>query len=84
VIPTAMSTPREPDPPYQRVAAWLRAEIGAGRLRPGEQVPSATVLAAQFGVSRNTAVRALALLRDEGLIVTQRGWGSFVAGEPGA
>jgi DNA-binding GntR family transcriptional regulator len=40
------------------------------------------VLAEQFGVSRNTAVRALAMLRDEGLIVTHRGWGSFVAGEP--
>jgi DNA-binding transcriptional regulator YhcF (GntR family) len=40
-------------------------------------------LASQFGVARNTAVRALHLLRDEGLIVTQRGWGSFVAGDPG-
>jgi DNA-binding GntR family transcriptional regulator len=78
-----MSPPRELDPPYQRVAAWLRGEISAGRLRPGEQVPSATVLAAQFGVSRNTAARALAMLRDEGLILTQRGWGSFVTGEPG-
>ena len=72
--------PRELDPPYQRVAAWLRAEIISGRLKPGEQVPSASALAAQFSVSRNTAVRALHVLKDEGLIVTQRGWGSFVAG----
>jgi DNA-binding GntR family transcriptional regulator len=79
-----MSTPREPDPPYLRVAAWLRGEIQARRLLPGEQVPSATALAKQFSVSRNTAVRALAVLRDEGLVITQRGWGSFVAGEPGA
>lgn len=79
-----MSTPREPDPPYLRAAAWLRGEISAGRLRPGEQVPSASALARQFGVSRNTAARALAVLRDEGLVITQRGWGSFVAGEPGS
>ncbi len=67
-----------------RVAAWLRGEIQAGRLRPGEQVPSASLLARQFSVSRNTAARALAVVRDEGLVITQRGWGSFVAGEPGA
>ena len=79
-----MGSPRELDPPYLRVAAWLRGEIQAGRLLPGEQVPSATALAKQFGVSRNTAVRAIGLLKDEGLVITQRGWGSFVAGEPGA
>jgi DNA-binding GntR family transcriptional regulator len=77
-----MTPPREMDPPYLRVAAWLRGEIQAKRLRPGEQVPSATALAAQFSVSRNTAVRALAVLREEGLVVTQKGWGTFVAGEP--
>ncbi len=78
-----MSTPRELDPPYMRVAAWLRGEIQARRLLPGEQVPSATALAKQFNVSRNTAARSIALLREEGLVVTQRGWGTFVAGEPG-
>lgn len=72
--------PREINPPYMRVADWLRSEIQSGRLKPGEQVPSAAALAGQFGVSRNTAVRALTILKGEGLIVTQRGWGSFVAG----
>ena len=46
-------------------------------------MPSATALAEQFGVSKNTAVRAIGLLKTEGLVITQREWGSFVAGEPG-
>ena len=77
-----MPESRSMDPPYQRVASWLRSEIESGRLRPGDQVPSANQLAAQFSVSRNTALRALKVLKDDRLIVTQQGWGTFVAGDP--
>jgi len=77
-----MSEPRSIDPPYLKVAAWLRNEIQSGRLKAGEQVPSANALAEQHDVSRNTALRALKVIREEGLIVTQPGWGSFVAGDP--
>jgi DNA-binding GntR family transcriptional regulator len=70
---------REPIPPYKRVADALREDIRAKRLLPGEQVSSATELAETHNVSRNTAARALRLLRDEGYLVTQQGWGSFVA-----
>jgi DNA-binding GntR family transcriptional regulator len=76
--------PREPIPPYLRVAAAVRDDIKSRRLLPGNQVPSATELAAIHNVSRNTGARALRLLRDEGWIVTQRGWGSFVADNPPA
>jgi DNA-binding GntR family transcriptional regulator len=75
---------REPIPPYLRVADTLRSDIKARRLVPGEQVPSATQLAEVHNVSRNTAARALRLLRDQGWIVTQQGWGSFVADQPPA
>jgi GntR family transcriptional regulator len=71
--------PREQTPPYRRIAAELRSRIKAGGLKPGEQVPSATEICEAYGVSRNTALRALKLLRDEGLIVVEQGWGSFVA-----
>jgi DNA-binding GntR family transcriptional regulator len=74
-----MARRREPIPPYKRVADAVREDIRAKRLLPGEQVPSATELAATHNVSRNTAARALRLLRDEGYVVTQQGWGSFVA-----
>ena len=77
-----MAGNRTPIPPYLRVAEALRTEIRSRRLLPGEQVPSATELAVAHEVSRNTAARALRLLRDEGWLVTQQGWGSFVADQP--
>ena len=64
--------------PYRAIAAALRARIEAGELRPGEQVPSAATLTRTYDVSRNTALRALRLLQDEGLVRVERGWGSFV------
>jgi len=74
--------PRDPIPPYLRVADALRQQIKRGELRPGDQVPSANELAERFNVGRNTASRAIQVLKQEGLVVTQRGWGTFVAGEP--
>lgn len=71
--------PREQGAPYKRIAAAIRERIESGELRSGEQVPSVTELTETHGVSRNTALRALRLLRDEGLIVVEQGWGSFVA-----
>jgi DNA-binding GntR family transcriptional regulator len=73
---------REAGAPYKRIAAALRADIEADRLRPGEQVPSLTKLCETYGVSRNTALRAIRVLADEGLIRTEQGWGSFVATPP--
>ncbi len=70
--------PREQTAPYKRIAAGIRSRIESGELRSGEQVPSATQLCEAYGVSRNTALRALKLLRDEGLIILEQGWGSFV------
>ncbi len=71
--------PREQGAPYKRIAAALRERIASGELGPGEQLRSATQLCQDYSVSRNTALRALALLREEGLITTEQGWGSFVA-----
>ncbi len=71
--------PRESTPPYKRVASALRERIEQGELLPGEQVPPVPELVEIYGVSRNTALRALRVLKDEGLIRTEQGWGSFVA-----
>jgi GntR family transcriptional regulator len=65
-------------PPYQRIAAALRDRIESGELLPGEQIPPVPQLVETYGVSRNTALRALRVLRDEGLIEVQQGWGAFV------
>lgn len=71
---------REPTAPYRRIAADLRERIKT--MQPGEQVPSVTEITDTYSVSRNTALRALKLLRDEGLITVEQGWGSFVAQRP--
>jgi hypothetical protein len=63
-------------PPYRRIAADLREKIKT--MRSGEQIPSITEITETYQVSRNTALRALKLLRDEGLITVEQGWGSFV------
>jgi GntR family transcriptional regulator len=73
---------RAPVPPYITVADALREEIR--QMLAGQQVPSATELAETHNVSRNTAAKALRLLRDEGWITTHKGWGSFVADNPPA
>lgn len=65
-------------PPYLRAAQVLREQIANGTLRG--KLPSETNLAVQVGVSKNTLRKALALLRDEGLIETYHGWGSVIPG----
>ena len=71
--------PREALPPYKRVAADLREKITSGELLPGEQIPPVPRLMETYQVSRNTALRVLRVLKDEGLITVERGWGAFVA-----
>ncbi|MGW1609238.1 GntR family transcriptional regulator [Streptomyces sp. NPDC002285] len=72
---------KKPDrrPPYQHAADELRREIKQGRFKPGEQMPSVRELQDRFGVANMTARSALNVLRDEGLIYTIHGRGSFVA-----
>jgi GntR family transcriptional regulator len=67
---------------YLRVAADLRERIRSGRLGPGENVGTNKELADRYRVAAMTVRSALDVLRGEGLIVSQRGRGTFVA--PGA
>jgi GntR family transcriptional regulator len=67
---------------HERVAAELRRAIVDGEARPGERLPPARDLAAVLGVNRNTVLRALRLLRDEGLLEFRRGRGITVVGTP--
>ena len=65
---------------HEQVAAELRRAIGDGEAGAGERLPPARDLAAVLGVNRNTVLRALRLLRDEGLLEFRRGRGITVAG----
>jgi GntR family transcriptional regulator len=63
---------------YQEIADRLRDQIDSGLLQPGERLPSEPDLVRQFDASRNTVRLALALLTNQGLVVTRQGLGTFV------
>jgi len=66
---------------HDQVAGELRRAIAEGEAKPGESLPAARDLAAVLGVNTNTVLRALRLLRDEGLLEFQRGRRVTVAGD---
>jgi GntR family transcriptional regulator len=72
----------EPTELYEQVAAEIRRAIAEGEATPGERLPPARDLAAVLEVNSNTVLRALRLLRDEGLLEFRRGRGITVAGSP--
>ena len=70
------------DAPYEQVAEHYRAEIKAGRLDSGSELPSLSGLMDEWAVARSTAQRALDVLRHEGWIVTRPGKPAVVADHP--
>jgi GntR family transcriptional regulator len=71
-------------PPHRQIAAWLRTRIEAGEFRPGEDpLPSEKDLVDLFGVARDTARRAVQVLRDEGLVETIPHRGTYVLPKDG-
>jgi GntR family transcriptional regulator, transcriptional repressor for pyruvate dehydrogenase complex len=53
-------------------------KILAGEFREGDMLPSENEMSQMFGVSRPVVREALERLRDEGLLISRRGLGSFV------
>jgi GntR family transcriptional regulator len=72
----------DPTDLHEQVAAEIRRAIAEGEAKPGERLPPARDLAAVLGVNRNTVLRALRQLRDEGLLEFRRGCGVTVAATP--
>ncbi|MCL5776951.1 PLP-dependent aminotransferase family protein [Limibaculum sp. FT325] len=56
----------------------LTGAIAAGRLKPGEPVPSTRAMAGQLGVSRNTVTLAYQALVSEGFLTARERSGYFV------
>lgn len=61
------------------LSSQIRAAILDGRLAPGTRLPPTRRSAKFFGVSRNTSAEVYGSLLDEGLVVTRRGSGTYVA-----
>jgi GntR family transcriptional regulator len=67
-----------PIPLYTQLADILRERIKSGELPPRSLLPSESYLQQEQGVSRGTVRMAISILRDEGLVVTISGRGTFV------
>jgi GntR family transcriptional regulator len=74
--------PIDRTPLWEQAASEIRRAIAEGEVKPGERMPLAKDLATVLGVNRNTVLRALHQLRDEGLLEIRQGRGITVAGTP--
>ena len=72
----------EPVALHDQVAAEIRRAIAEGEAGPGERLPLAKDIAAILAVNKNTVLRAMHILRDEGLVEFGRGSGITVTGTP--
>lgn len=75
-----MIDPDGPEPLYRQVAAVLRERIESGVLPVDRPIPSIPHIQQEFGVARGTAMKAVDILRDEGLVHTVPGRGTYVKG----
>jgi GntR family transcriptional regulator / MocR family aminotransferase len=62
---------------YEQLAAILRARIAAGDFDRGP-LPSVTTLMGTYDVGRDTVIRAIDVLRKEGLVFTVKRRGTYV------
>jgi GntR family transcriptional regulator len=63
-------------PPYRQLAGFLRARIESGTIT--RRLPSEKQLMGEFGLALGTVRKAIGVLRDEGIVHTVPGWGSYV------
>ena len=66
---------------FEEIVGQIRQELTERRLRPGDRLPAERLLAARFGVSRNTLREALRSLENSGLLRLRKGaaGGAFVS-----
>jgi GntR family transcriptional regulator len=74
--------PTDPRSASKQIAAVLRAAIESGVYPPDTKLPSARTLAELHGVSQETASKAVAILKNEGLVISRTGSGAYVRKTP--
>src|SRR5262249_21945643 len=70
-------------PLYLRIVDALASDVGCGRLRRGQALPTHRSLAKTLGIDLTTVTRAYAEARQRGLVEARVGGGTFVAESAG-
>jgi DNA-binding GntR family transcriptional regulator len=73
-----MIDPRSDRALYRQLADLLRDKILSGEYPPGSQLPSEVTLGQEYGLARPAVRQAIAILRGEALVTTERGYGTQV------
>lgn len=71
-------------PIYDQIKEQIKGLIHAGIIKTGDQLPTIRELSVELSVNFNTVAFAYRDLVNEGVIITERGKGTFVANTPGA
>ncbi|CAK9889437.1 MULTISPECIES: PLP-dependent aminotransferase family protein [Pseudomonas] len=70
--------PHAPTPIYRQIYLRFRDAISAGRLKPGERLPSVRALAAELNLARGTVEAAYQMLGGEGYVQSRGPAGTVV------
>ncbi|TYS61377.1 GntR family transcriptional regulator [Sutcliffiella horikoshii] len=68
-----------PIPIYYQLESYIKNQIEAGFILPGENIPSEREYAENYGISRMTVRQAINSLVNEGLLYRKKGSGTFVS-----
>ncbi|HUD45857.1 MAG TPA: GntR family transcriptional regulator [Candidatus Baltobacteraceae bacterium] len=71
-------------PVYRQIINQTRTAVAAGRFKPGDQLPTIRALSERLNVNPNTVAKAYRELELMGIIVSERGSGSFIQAQPPA
>jgi GntR family transcriptional regulator len=70
-------------PIYDQIKDQIKGLIHAGQVKTGDQLPTIRELSVELSVNFNTVALAYRDLANDGVIITERGKGTFVATTPG-
>lgn len=65
-------------PVFRQIADDLRGKIASGEIPPGGALPSIPFMMQDYGVADATVKKAVRVLKDEGLVISVAGKGTFV------
>ncbi len=71
--------PSSGTPIYRQIVDQVRQAVASGVLRAGDRLPSVREMAVELAVNPNTIAKAYQELERDGVVVTPRGRGSYVA-----